>query len=123
MPLILLHADPNSDVDYSVQWAGENDDCPSFLQAGEKIASSQWLVTSGDETLVSFGASGVQDLTGADSNGDPVVVHEAAVAYSWIAFDDAAREGDEFVITNRVETDNVPPRKQDQSFRLVLRHN
>ena len=106
MTIKTIKADKDSTLDYPVDWS-------AWLEPGEQIATSEWL---SDSENVVFGQSGVSDKL--DDEG--AVIAPRSIAYSFTSFTDAAQEGDEYLITNRMTDSHNPPRTQDQSIRLVL---
>ena len=109
MSINRVNTDKDSVLDYSTDWA-------EWLTEGEQISTSEWLVTEGNADNVNLLQSGVIDKEDAEGN----VIATQAIAYSFIGFTDAARTGDDYVITNRITTNNNPPRQEDKSVRLVL---
>ena len=109
MSINRVNTDKDSVLDYSTDWS-------EWLTEGEQISTSEWLVTEGNADNVNLLQSGVIDKEDAEGS----VIATQAIAYSFIGFTAAAREGDDYVITNRITTTNNPPRQEDKSVRLVL---
>ena len=86
------HKDPDETADYQFDWSAR-------LETGETIASSEFILESGDVVL-----------------GDKDVVD--AVTTIWLS---GGTVGTISVITNRVTTSNVPPRIWDKSAKLRIR--
>lgn len=100
MALKRINADPNSELDYSVNWS-------NWLVA-ESLSTSEWFVDEKGQGIVEFYNEGIS-------------VESPGSTYTFIKFDtDQANEGDEYTITNRINTTSLPPRVEDQSFIIVI---
>lgn len=92
-----IKTDPNSDLDYSVDWT-------NWLETDESVHTSTWVVTEADdETKITLHDAGIT------SN----------VTFTFASFT-GAEEGEEYIITNRIITDSVVPRTEDSSIKLIM---
>ena len=96
MALKTFKADPDSELDYSINWT-------DWLTA-DTIAASEWFADSTDVELYNDGIS----------------TEIANTTYTFIRFLDAVEEGDEFIVTNRITTASTPVRIEDSSFKIVM---
>ena len=92
--------DPYEVLDYSVDWA-------AVLEAEEVIAESIWMVESGD---ASIGVDGY-----AASNGDSSTT-------VWLSGGTESGSCGGVTVTNRITTDNTPPRIYERSILILIRN-
>ena len=89
-------ADPDSDLDYEVDWT-------NWLTT-DLVATSVWSLLEGDITKIEFHSA---------------VIFNGQRCVTWIRFIGAV-EGDEFIVTNSITTNAATQRKEDASFKIVL---
>jgi hypothetical protein len=89
--------DPDATLDYTRTWSG-------WLQTGEEIVTSEWFVT-GDDAVLEIGID------------EYAPTSDATTATVWLI---GGTEGATYVVTNRITTDNVPPRTDDRSFSVYI---
>lgn len=88
--MLTFKKDPNAILDYSVDWT-------SWLQTDETIVSSSWIIPSGlTKTTDAF---------------------DDKYATAWLT---GGTEGETYTITNRITTNNVPPRTDDRSMNIFV---
>lgn len=117
MTLPVKPKDPDADKDYDVKWAalraandgGIKDD--GWLQ-GAGIATSEWFYTGPDEALT-LHDDDIGDITGFDDAGDPATFSANTRPYVFVS---GGTAGEDYVLTNRITTDETPPRTDDRSM-------